>query len=120
MLVPLADALAATGRCVISYDRRGTGGSGRTDWPGVGADQQPTTITRRPFTSDELAGLDVTIAINTAPNAAVAPAAAALAELIGTTPLVVDTHLHEIHLVEPTVLAEVDRNDGPVGGDEAR
>ena len=31
--------LAAAGYRVITYDRRGTGGSGREDWPGGGADQ---------------------------------------------------------------------------------
>jgi pimeloyl-ACP methyl ester carboxylesterase len=39
MLGPLAKELAARGRQVITYDRRGTGGSGRDDWPGNGADQ---------------------------------------------------------------------------------
>ncbi|WP_217921541.1 alpha/beta fold hydrolase [Miltoncostaea oceani] len=39
MLSAQADALAAAGYRVISYDRRGTGGSGRDGWPGNGADQ---------------------------------------------------------------------------------
>jgi pimeloyl-ACP methyl ester carboxylesterase len=34
-----ADTLAAAGYRVIAYDRRGTGRSGREDWPGSGADQ---------------------------------------------------------------------------------
>ncbi|MGN9913872.1 alpha/beta fold hydrolase [Phytohabitans sp. LJ34] len=39
MLAPQAEAIAARGRRVIWYDRRGTGGSTRQDWPGSGADQ---------------------------------------------------------------------------------
>ena len=39
MLAPLAESLAATGFEVVSYDRRGTGRSGREQWPGSGADQ---------------------------------------------------------------------------------
>lgn len=39
MLAGQADALAASGYRVITYDRRGTGRSGRADWPGSGADQ---------------------------------------------------------------------------------
>jgi pimeloyl-ACP methyl ester carboxylesterase len=39
MLAGQADALAAAGYRVITYDRRGTGRSGRADWPGSGADQ---------------------------------------------------------------------------------
>lgn len=39
MLSPQAEAIAARGRRVIWYDRRGTGGSTRDDWPGGGADQ---------------------------------------------------------------------------------
>lgn len=39
MLSGQADALAAAGYRVISYDRRGTGGSGDDAWPGNGADQ---------------------------------------------------------------------------------
>jgi pimeloyl-ACP methyl ester carboxylesterase len=39
MLAGQAEALAAAGYHVISYDRRGTGRSGRDDWPGDGADQ---------------------------------------------------------------------------------
>lgn len=38
-LRPQAEALAASGFDVVSYDRRGTGGSGREDWPGRGASQ---------------------------------------------------------------------------------
>lgn len=34
-----AEAFAAAGFEVITYDRRGTGGSGRASWPGGGADQ---------------------------------------------------------------------------------
>jgi pimeloyl-ACP methyl ester carboxylesterase len=223
MLAPLADALAATGRRVITYDRRGTGASGRHDWPGAGADQHAddaaallrglavdraevlglssggiiavdlavrhpdavghvvaweppalgvvdggdaineafvepieahlranpgdfvgaqaillsaiiqapvavddprfaatrvnaepmvrddTRIPSHAFSRDELAGLDATIAVGTAPNGAVGPGVAALAALIGTTPLVVDTPLHEIYLVEPALLADLYR-----------
>jgi pimeloyl-ACP methyl ester carboxylesterase len=39
MLSDQADALAAAGFEVITYDRRGTGRSGREDWPGAGAEQ---------------------------------------------------------------------------------
>jgi pimeloyl-ACP methyl ester carboxylesterase len=39
MLAGQAAALADAGFEVVSYDRRGTGGSGREDWPGRGADQ---------------------------------------------------------------------------------
>jgi pimeloyl-ACP methyl ester carboxylesterase len=39
MLDAQAEAIAARGRRVIWYDRRGTGGSTRDDWPGGGADQ---------------------------------------------------------------------------------
>jgi pimeloyl-ACP methyl ester carboxylesterase len=39
MLSAQADALAAAGFEVITYDRRGTGGSGGEDWPGGGAEQ---------------------------------------------------------------------------------
>lgn len=39
MLSAQADDLASAGYRVITYDRRGTGRSGRDDWPGDGADQ---------------------------------------------------------------------------------
>jgi pimeloyl-ACP methyl ester carboxylesterase len=39
MLGASAEAIAARGFRVIWYDRRGTGGSTRDDWPGGGADQ---------------------------------------------------------------------------------
>jgi pimeloyl-ACP methyl ester carboxylesterase len=39
MLTPEAQAIAAQGRRVAWYDRRGTGASTRDDWPGSGADQ---------------------------------------------------------------------------------
>lgn len=39
MLSAQADDLAAAGYLVITYDRRGTGRSGRDGWPGGGADQ---------------------------------------------------------------------------------
>lgn len=39
MLTGQAHAIAAHGRRVIWYDRRGTGDSTRADWPGSGADQ---------------------------------------------------------------------------------
>jgi pimeloyl-ACP methyl ester carboxylesterase len=39
MLAAQAEDLAAAGYRVITYDRRGTGRSGRDDWPGDGADQ---------------------------------------------------------------------------------
>jgi pimeloyl-ACP methyl ester carboxylesterase len=39
MLTGQAEALAAAGYRVITYDRRGTGRSGRAGWPGEGADQ---------------------------------------------------------------------------------
>lgn len=39
MLAAQADDLATAGYQVITYDRRGTGRSGRDDWPGNGADQ---------------------------------------------------------------------------------
>jgi pimeloyl-ACP methyl ester carboxylesterase len=39
MLARQADDLAAAGYEVVTYDRRGTGGSGREDWPGGGAHQ---------------------------------------------------------------------------------
>jgi pimeloyl-ACP methyl ester carboxylesterase len=39
MLAPQAEAIAALGRRVIWYDRRGTGASTRQAWPGSGADQ---------------------------------------------------------------------------------
>jgi pimeloyl-ACP methyl ester carboxylesterase len=39
MLIPQAEAFAAAGWRVISYDRRGTGASTRDGWPGSGADQ---------------------------------------------------------------------------------
>ena len=39
MLGAQAEAIAARGFRVIWYDRRGTGGSTRDDWPGGGADQ---------------------------------------------------------------------------------
>jgi len=39
MLSAQADDLAAAGYRVITYDRRGTGASGRDNWPGNGTDQ---------------------------------------------------------------------------------
>jgi pimeloyl-ACP methyl ester carboxylesterase len=39
LLTAQAEAIAATGRRVIWYDRRGTGNSTRQNWPGAGADQ---------------------------------------------------------------------------------
>ncbi|HMQ39516.1 MAG: alpha/beta hydrolase [Propionibacterium sp.] len=39
MLMPQAEALASAGLEAIVYDRRGTGASGREDWPGGGAGQ---------------------------------------------------------------------------------
>jgi pimeloyl-ACP methyl ester carboxylesterase len=39
MLAEQAESLAAAGFEVVTYDRRGTGRSGREDWPGGGADQ---------------------------------------------------------------------------------
>ncbi len=39
MLATQADNLAGSGFEVITYDRRGTGRSGREEWPGGGADQ---------------------------------------------------------------------------------
>lgn len=39
MLAAQAEAIAADGRQVIWYDRRGTGASTRDEWPGSGADQ---------------------------------------------------------------------------------
>ncbi|MDQ4090039.1 MAG: alpha/beta hydrolase, partial [Actinomycetota bacterium] len=39
MLADQAEGLAASGFEVITYDRRGTGRSGRENWPGGGADQ---------------------------------------------------------------------------------
>jgi pimeloyl-ACP methyl ester carboxylesterase len=39
MLAAQADSLATAGYEVITYDRRGTGRSGREDWPGRGAGQ---------------------------------------------------------------------------------
>jgi pimeloyl-ACP methyl ester carboxylesterase len=39
MLAGQAESLAAAGYDVVTYDRRGTGGSGRERWPGGGADQ---------------------------------------------------------------------------------
>jgi pimeloyl-ACP methyl ester carboxylesterase len=39
MLASQADALAGAGYEVVTYDRRGTGRSGRDDWPGDGATQ---------------------------------------------------------------------------------
>jgi pimeloyl-ACP methyl ester carboxylesterase len=39
LLTPQAEAIAATGRSVVVYDRRGTGASTRDAWPGDGADQ---------------------------------------------------------------------------------
>src|SRR5688572_29080354 len=39
MLTPQAEAIAAHGRRVIWYDRRGTGVSTRENWPGGGANQ---------------------------------------------------------------------------------
>ncbi len=39
MLIPEAEALASAGFETIVYDRRGTGASGREDWPGRGAGQ---------------------------------------------------------------------------------
>jgi pimeloyl-ACP methyl ester carboxylesterase len=39
MLRDQAEALADAGYHVLAYDRRGTGRSGRQDWPGGGADQ---------------------------------------------------------------------------------
>jgi pimeloyl-ACP methyl ester carboxylesterase len=221
MLAPLAERLAADGHRVITYDRRGTGGSGRDAWPGSGARQHaddaaallralhaegadvlglssggvialdlavrhPTVVrktfvweapavgvvrggealnaqitapierhlaahpgdyvgaqaivlsailgsrvtvddprfaaaranaepmirdepktTLRTFSARELADLDVTIGVGTAPNNIVAAAARRLGQLTGRRPLVVDTDEHEVYLSDPSVLADV-------------
>lgn len=39
MMAAQAESLAEAGYRVVTYDRRGTGGSGRDDWPGSGAPQ---------------------------------------------------------------------------------
>jgi pimeloyl-ACP methyl ester carboxylesterase len=56
MLSEQADRLAAAGFEAITYDRRGTGGSGRDDWPGNGADQH----------ADDAAGLLRALAVGPA------------------------------------------------------
>ncbi len=56
MLATQAESLAASGFEVITYDRRGTGRSGREDWPGSGADQH----------ADDAAGLLRVLAIGPA------------------------------------------------------
>lgn len=219
MLGPLADQIAAQGHQVVTYDRRGTGGSGREDWPGAGAGQHADdaaahlraldvgparvvglssggvvaldlavrhpdvvrdtvvweapavgvipggadataglmapveahlaahpgdfvgaqaillsvildtpvavddpafaatranaesmvrddpSITLRAFTAAELRGLDVTLAVGTAPNELVAAAGGLLAGMVGADPLVVPTPDHDVHLTEPATLA---------------
>lgn len=45
MLAAQAESLVAAGFEVVAYDRRGTGRSGRQDWPG-GAPQHATTPAR--------------------------------------------------------------------------
>ena len=221
MMAPLAERLAASGRRVITYDRRGTGASGRDDWPGSGARQHaddaaallralhvdraqvlglssggiialelairhPSVVGRtfvweapavgvvpggkalntqvmapierhlarhpgdfvgaqaillsavlgsrvtvddprfagaranaepmirdepaialQAFSARELADLDVTIAVGTAPNEIVDAASRRLSELTGRPPVVVDTDDHEIYLTHPRVLADV-------------
>jgi pimeloyl-ACP methyl ester carboxylesterase len=56
MLAAQADSLAAAGFEVVTYDRRGTGRSGRDDWPGGGADQH----------ADDAAGLLQALAVGPA------------------------------------------------------
>jgi pimeloyl-ACP methyl ester carboxylesterase len=221
MLTGQAEALAAAGYRVITYDRRGTGASGRDAWPGNGADQHaddaaallealgaaPATvlgvssggvvalalaarhpdavvrtiaweppasgvlpdaaaanaaimapveahlrdhpgdyvgaqavllteilgipvsaddpafaaarsnaepmvrddpaITLRPFTAAELTARPVTIAVGTEPNELVGAAAAALGELTGVAPVIVDGADHEVYLSDPAVLAQL-------------
>ena len=225
MLAPLAERLAADGHRVITYDRRGTGGSGRDAWPGSGARQHaddaaallralhaegaevlglssggvialdlavrhPTVVGRTfvweapavgvlpagealnarimapierhlaahpgdyvgaqaillsailgsrvtvddprfaaaranaepmirdepkitlgTFSARELADLDVTIGVGTAPNEIVAAAARRLGQLTGRRPLVVPTDDHEVYLSDPRVLADVLRDE---------
>ncbi len=220
MLVPFAERLARAGRRVLTYDRRGTGRSGREDWPGNGADQhaddaaalvrtldlgpvqvvglssggvvalalairhpalvegvfvweapvvgvvpggdaanarimgpvdahladhpgdfagaqavllsailgfpvtvddprfaaaranaepmirdEPNVAAHR-FDPDDLAGLDVTIAVGTAPNEIVEAAAVELSRITGRDRITVDTADHEVYLDEPAVLAD--------------
>jgi pimeloyl-ACP methyl ester carboxylesterase len=61
------------------------------------------TITLATFTADDLAGRDVTLAIGSEPNEVVAGAVAGLAELAGVEPVAV-TGIHEVYLVDPSVL----------------
>ena len=56
MLAGQAESLATAGFEVISYDRRGTGRSGRENWPGRGADQH----------ADDAAGLLQALAVGPA------------------------------------------------------
>jgi hypothetical protein len=58
------------------------------------------------FTADELAGLDVTVAVGSEPNELIGGAAAVLAEMIGT-PTVVASGPHEVYFSDPSVLVEV-------------
>jgi pimeloyl-ACP methyl ester carboxylesterase len=58
MLAPQADSLADAGNQVVTYDRRGTGRSGREDWPGGGSDQHADDAIAL---IDELGWTDVTV-----------------------------------------------------------
>jgi hypothetical protein len=97
MLSAQADSLAAAGYQVVTYDRRGTGGSGREDWPGNGADQHA---------DDAAALLDALGLAPAAPIGLKAGAAAQLAEWTGR-PTVQAVGHHEVYLADPAVLTGI-------------
>ena len=81
MLAGQADSLATAGFQVISYDRRGTGRSGRENWPGRGADQH----------ADDAAGLLHALAVGPAIVVGVSSGGVIALDVASQHPEVVDS-----------------------------
>ncbi len=58
------------------------------------------------LTSDDVAGLDATIGVGSAPNEIVGPAVDQLSQWLGRPPVEVDAE-HEVYLTDPSVLTAI-------------